>query len=166
MTAEVREHREKKSRTVGWVSNEHIVPGGLEEANVAEDVEHRDAFSCWSASRSGDLSREFGEVLALIDEVDGVGLDNLKMRWIRVDCAHGRRESTVATGSAPHAALGTRARRVGTTILPMRDTQVRVVRLVLDAFDSLDGVRNVREVDERAVPRKHQMLASTLLIAK
>lgn len=138
----------------------------LEEANVAEDVEHRDRFSSWLASRSGGLDSEFVEVLALIDEVDCVGLDNLKVRRIRVDCTHGRRESAVATGSAPHATLGTRARRVGTTILAMRDTQVRVVRLVLDAFDSLDGVRDIRKVDERAVPTKQQMSTAILQMTK
>ena len=50
------------------------------------------------------------------------------------------------------AALRARARRDRAAVLPVRDAQVRVLGLVLDALDRLDGVRDVREVDEGAVP--------------
>ena len=49
------------------------------------------------------------------------------------------------------AAVG-RARRVRTAVLAMRDAEVRVVGLGLDVVDRLERVRDVGEVDERAVP--------------
>lgn len=90
--------------------------------------------------------------LDVLAECDGIGLDEIVVGGVMVDRAHGCCHRPIATGRSPHAALWARAGRVGAAILAMSDTQVSVVRLVLHAFDSLDRVRNVGEVDERAVP--------------
>jgi hypothetical protein len=41
---------------------------------------------------------------------------------------------------------------VRTPVFSMSDTQVSVLWLVLDSINSLDSVRDIREVDERTVP--------------
>lgn len=56
--------------------------------------------------------------------------------------------------SATRSTLRARSGRVGTAIFAMSDTQVGVFRLVLDCIDGFDRIRNVGEVDERAVPTK------------
>ena len=45
--------------------------------------------------------------------------------------------------------------RVGATILAVCDAKVSVLRLVLDAVDGFDGVRDVRKVDKGTVPEAH-----------
>lgn len=47
---------------------------------------------------------------------------------------------------------GELTRWVGATVLSMRDAEVGVFGLILDTVDGLDRVRDVREVDESAVP--------------
>jgi hypothetical protein len=49
--------------------------------------------------------------------------------------------------------LWARSRRVCASVLAMRNPQVRVLGLVLDTINGLDGVRDVREVYERTVPK-------------
>jgi hypothetical protein len=52
--------------------------------------------------------------------------------------------------------LRPRPRRVRTPVFTMRNAQVDVLGLGLDALNSLDGVRDVGEVDEGAVPMKYR----------
>ena len=77
---------------------------------------------------------------------DGGGVERTRVDRSGVD---GGRASA---SRAAAASLWARAGRVGAAVLAMRDAQVSVVRLGLDAVDGLDGVRDVRKVDERAVP--------------
>jgi len=65
------------------------------------------------------------------------------------------RARSITTGSAFGAisTLRAGARWVRTPILPMSNAQVGILWLVLDSINGLDGVRDVREVDECAVPR-------------
>ncbi len=62
------------------------------------------------------------------------------------------------------AAIG-RTRRVGATILAVCDAQVSVLRLILDAVDGFDGVRDVRKVDKGTVPEVHCHNRVTLMVA-
>jgi hypothetical protein len=50
--------------------------------------------------------------------------------------------------------LRTRPGWVCTPVLAMSDTQVSVLWLILDSINSLDGVRDIGEVDECTVPSK------------
>ena len=59
----------------------------------------------------------------------------------------------VPTGGPLHSArLRARPGWVRTPVLPMGNPEVRVIGLDLDALDGLDRVRDIRVVDERAVP--------------
>src|SRR5712672_3573740 len=49
------------------------------------------------------------------------------------------------------AALGTRPRRICTTVFSMSDPQIGIVGLIFDTLDGLDGVVNVGKVDKRAI---------------
>lgn len=61
--------------------------------------------------------------------------------------------SSVTTGSPLHPArLRAGPRWVRAPVLSVRDSEVRVVRLGLDALDGLNRVRDVGVVDERTVP--------------
>ena len=77
---------------------------------------------------------------------DGGGVERT---WVDRSGVDGGRASA---SRAAAASLWARAGRVGAAVLAMRDAQVGVVRLGLDVVDGLDCVRDVRKVDERAVP--------------
>lgn len=59
----------------------------------------------------------------------------------------------IATAGAA-TTLRARARRISTSVLSMRNPQIGIVRLALDALNGLDSVRNVGEVNEGTVPLK------------
>ena len=62
-------------------------------------------------------------------------------------------EGGVAAGRPLHPArLGTRPGWARTSVLSVRDPEVRMVRFDLDTLDGLDRVRDVGVVDERTVP--------------
>lgn len=62
---------------------------------------------------------------------------------------------SVAAGSPLHSArLGAGPRRVGTPVLSVGYSEVHVIWFRLDVLDSLDCVRDVGIVDERAIPDK------------
>ena len=65
-----------------------------------------------------------------------------------------RGSRTIVATSRPTgtSTLGARTRRISAAILAVGDTEVGVVWLVLHSVDSLDGVRNVCEVNKSAVP--------------
>ena len=64
------------------------------------------------------------------------------------------RAAIAARTSLSGTPLRARARRVGTSVLAMCNAKVGVLRFGLDAFNGLDGVRNVCEVDESTVPTR------------
>ena len=73
----------------------------------------------------------------------------------RLDGAHRPRGSRtiVATGRPTGTStLGTRPRRISAAVLPVGNTEISVIRLVLHSVNSFDGVGDVCEVDESAVP--------------
>ena len=74
----------------------------------------------------------------------------------------------VTTSGPLHSArLGARPGRVRAPVFPVGDPEVRVVGLDLDALDGLDRVRDVRVVDERAVPDEDgKDTTSTIKIGK
>jgi hypothetical protein len=61
--------------------------------------------------------------------------------------------STISTCSAlVSSALRSGARWVSTAVLSVSNAEVGIFRLVLDTVDCLDGVGDVGEIDEGAVP--------------
>jgi hypothetical protein len=68
------------------------------------------------------------------------------------------RARTSSTERIATASSAGGAGRIGTTILAMSDSQRGVFGPVLDAFDCFDGVGNVGEIDERAIPTSHRKI--------